>query len=327
MIVAVLAGLAAGALWALAFIAPELVRPFAASDLTLVRYAVFGASSLPLLAVLPGERWWPVVKVHWRAVVLLALAGNTFYYLLLSEAIQRSGPLLPAMVVGALPVVMTVLGGLRDGHFSPLRVAMPALFILSGLMTHIGTSPSPVPVTSASGSMLGLALAVAALASWAFYGLRNAELLDAHPCIDLLAWTALTGVATLITLVPLAAFSLGQGIGPWRSSFSEIAPLLFWGAVLGLLSSWLATWFWNIASRTLSGELLGYLIVSETVFAILYAFLLEWRLPTPAELLSMQLLITGVVLGMRATPRMRPQKQELARERIFSAQGRLDDDD
>ena len=317
MIVAVIAGLAAGALWALAFIAPELIHPFAASDLTLVRYAVFGASSFLLLAVLPAERWWPVVKAHWRALLLLALTGNTFYYLLLSQAIQWSGPLLPTMVIGALPVVMTVLGGLRGGHFSPRRVALPALLILCGLITHIGMSPSsPAPVTSASGSMLGLALAVAALASWAFYGLRNAELLDSHPRIDLLAWTALSGVATLITLVPLAAFVSGQGFGSWRGSFSQIAPLLFWGAVLGLLSSWLATWFWNIASRTLSGELLGYLIVSETVFAILYAFLLEWRLPAPAELLSMQLLIAGVVLGMRASPRMSLRKQAPTHEEL-----------
>jgi drug/metabolite transporter (DMT)-like permease len=317
LIVAVMAGLAAGALWALAFIAPGLILPFTASDLTFSRYAVFGASSFLLLAILPGERWRPVVKAHWRALLLLALAGNTLYYLLLSQAIQWSGPLLPTMVIGALPVVMTVLGGLRGGRFSPRRVAVPALLILGGLMIHIGTSPSsPVSLFSASGSVFGLGLSVAALASWAFYGLWNAELLDAHPRIDLLAWTALTGVATFITLVPLAALLYGQGFGSWRGSFREIAPLLFWGAVLGLLSSWLATWFWNIASRTLSGELLGYLIVSETVFAILYAFLLERRLPSPIELVSTVLLIAGVVLGMGATRRTGRGKQGLAHEEI-----------
>lgn len=39
--------------------------------------------------------------------------------------------------------------------------------------------------------------------------------------------------------------------------------------------------------------------MSETVFAILYAFILERRLPTTAEILGVGLLIGGVSLGIR----------------------------
>lgn len=303
MFVAVVAGLAAGALWALAFIAPGLVHPFAAADLTLVRYAVFGVSSAVVLAVWPNERWRPIAKAHWRSFLLLALTGNTLYYLMLSEALQRAGTLLPTLVIGTLPVVMAFLGGVRRGRFSMRRLAIPAALILAGLIVHVGVPISLTDTTSSPSALIGLGLAFAALASWAFYGVRNAELLGANQGVDIVAWTALTGIATLVTLLPFAAILPGQGSGLLHSGIEDLAPLLFWGLVLGLLSSWLATWFWNQASRTLSSELLGYLIVSETVFAILYGFLLERRPPTGTELLSTGLLILGVVIGIRSARR------------------------
>lgn len=305
MLVAIIAGLAAGALWALAFIAPGLVRPFASSDLTFVRYAVFGASSFAMLAIWPKQRWRPLAAAHWRSLLLLALAGNTLYYLLLSEALQRSDTLLPTLVIGTLPVVMALLGSLRSGKFSIRRFVTPAALILSGLIVHIGlpVSTSATASSSHTDTLVGLGLAVAALVSWAFYGLRNAELLAANRRIDIVAWTALTGVATTVTLIPFAIFLPGRGFEIGQTPLIDSTPLLFWGAALGLLSSWLATWLWNRASRTLSGELLGYLIVSETVFAILYVFLLEWRSPTTTEALSICLLVLGVVLGIRTAGR------------------------
>ena len=305
MVVAIIAGLAAGALWALAFIAPGLVRPLAASDLTLIRYAVFGASSFAVLAICPTKRWRPLIADHWRSLLLLALAGNTLYYLLLSEALQRSDTLLPTLVIGTLPVVMMLIGSMRSGQFSIGRFVMPAALILSGLIVHVGLSvltraPAPSPSVD---MVISLGLAVAALASWAFYGLRNAELLAANHRIDIVAWTALTGVATIVTLIPVAILLPGRSFEIWHTPLIDSAPLLFWGAALGLLSSWLATWLWNRASRTLSGEILGYLIVSETVFAILYVFLLESRFPTTTEALSICLLVVGVMSGIRTAGR------------------------
>lgn len=216
MFVAVVAGLSAGALWALAFIAPGLVQPFPASDLTLVRYAVFGASSLVVLAICPKELWQPVAKKHWRSLLILALAGNTLYYLLLSEALQRAGTLLPTLIIGTLPVVMAFLGGVRGDRFSLRSFAIPATLILAGLVAHVGL-PTSTSITTASSSdaLVGFGLAFGALASWAFYGVRNAELLGADQGVDIVAWTALTGVATMLTLLPFAAFLPGQGFGLW----------------------------------------------------------------------------------------------------------------
>ena len=84
---------------------------------------------------------------------------------------------------------------------------------------------------------------------------------------------------------------------------ASLANLLGWSATLGLLSSWLATWLWNLASGRIPGEMLGYLIVSETVFGLIYAMLAAWHLPSSLEILGIVLLIGGVVLGLAAAPK------------------------
>ncbi|WP_152620975.1 hypothetical protein [Bradyrhizobium japonicum] len=304
-IIAIASGLAAGALWALAFIAPALVSPFDGTKLTLLRYAVFGISSGVVLALLPRERWWPLAKAYWPSLLVLALAGNTLYYLLLSEALQLAGTLLPTMIIGTLPVVIPAIAGVQTGLFSARRLFWPGLLILSGLGLHI----SPVGEVAAKDGTIpqtsvGTVLALAALVSWAVYGLKNAALLASFQRADLVTWTALIGVATLGTLPLVVVFVLLDGslmldAGQWQPWLA----LIFWGLVLGLLSSWVATWLWNLASCVLTGEVLGYLIVSETVFAILYNFLVERRFPNTFELPSLVLLVSGVAIGIHTAPR------------------------
>jgi drug/metabolite transporter (DMT)-like permease len=303
----ILAGLAAGALWALAFIAPELVAPAGAAELTIVRYTVFGVSSVAVLAFLPGERWLPLLRTHWMALVLLSLLGNTVYYMLLATAIQMAGVFLPAFIIGTLPVVMAVAGARRDGAFDPRRLALPSVLILGGLLLHTGL---PDASTGSNGQLpavlTGAFLAAGALVSWALYGIRNAELLQRLPQVDLTAWTALTGALTLLTLPVLLLPVIIPGVpGPGPSSplasgdgAAATVNLIFWGSVLGLLSSWGATWLWNLASRSLKTSQLGYLIVSETVFSIAYAYIMDWRMPGIAEVASVAMLTAGVCHGL-----------------------------
>jgi drug/metabolite transporter (DMT)-like permease len=80
-----------------------------------------------------------------------------------------------------------------------------------------------------------------------------------------------------------------------------VGVLLFWGLVLGLGSTWAATWLWNKASSGLSTTILGMLVVSQTVFAMVFVCLLETRLPSFAEAVSILLIVIGVGWGLRAT--------------------------
>ncbi len=71
-----------------------------------------------------------------------------------------------------------------------------------------------------------------------------------------------------------------------------------WALLLGAAGSWLATWFWVIASQRLSLALSAQLIVSETVFGLLYGFIQDERLPTLIEGGSAVLMVSGVVVAV-----------------------------
>ena len=70
--------------------------------------------------------------------------------------------------------------------------------------------------------------------------------------------------------------------------------------VTGLGSAWLATILWNVASQRLSASLCGQLIVSETVFALVYSFVLDGHWPGLAQLAAAVLFTFGILFSIRA---------------------------
>jgi drug/metabolite transporter (DMT)-like permease len=67
---------------------------------------------------------------------------------------------------------------------------------------------------------------------------------------------------------------------------------------MGLAGSWLATWFWAVASTRLPLTFAAQLIVAETIFGLLYGFLWESRFPTMLEIAGIALQIAGVSLTL-----------------------------
>jgi drug/metabolite transporter (DMT)-like permease len=67
----------------------------------------------------------------------------------------------------------------------------------------------------------------------------------------------------------------------------------------GVIGSWLAQYFWTLASRRLPLAFAAQLIVSETLFALVYGFAYEGRAPAPHEWAGGSLLLAGVFAGVR----------------------------
>jgi drug/metabolite transporter (DMT)-like permease len=307
MLIGILAGLTAGALWGLTFVAPLMVAPFEPMDLVILRTLVFGLASLAILAARrfrdlkslpPGMGW---------TLVLLGAAGFNVYFGFVALAVPLIGTSIVALIIGALPVAMA-LGGNRGAERLALRRLVPPLTAIGlGLLIVNGAALQAAPPGGISRVALGLALAAGAFASWYWYGMRNAEVLrrgeiGAEPA----TWTALTGTATLASLPLLIAVAWGAGLSgltPDRLSAAQLGPLLAWGLVVGLASSFLATFLWSIASKRLPVSLAAQLIVSETLFALAYGFLHEQRWPTLAEAAASLLMIGGVAGAVRAYTR------------------------
>jgi drug/metabolite transporter (DMT)-like permease len=59
MVVGIAAGLAAGALWGLVFVAPRMVGHFGMVDITAARFVVFGAVAALAVQARPARQRWP----------------------------------------------------------------------------------------------------------------------------------------------------------------------------------------------------------------------------------------------------------------------------
>jgi drug/metabolite transporter (DMT)-like permease len=297
-------GIGAGALWGLVFLAPELVRDFTPLQLTLGRYLAYGLIALALVlprwqrlvVALPRRQWW---TLGW-----LALAGNTVYYLLLSSAVQSGGIAMTSLVIGFLPVAVTVIGS-RDHGAVPLRKLLPSLLLCAAGAVCIGWQALVAPARGSAGTQLfGLLCAIGALVSWTTYAVGNARALARLPQVSSHDWNLLTGLVTgaqSLLLVPLALAmgTAAHGIEAWAR----------FGAVsvgVAVLASIAGNALWNRMSRLLPLTLVGQMILFETLFALLYGWLWEQRWPTTLEIAALGCVVAGVASCMAAhRPRMR----------------------
>lgn len=303
-------GIGAGALWGLVFLVPALAGDFNPVLLTVGRYLCYGL----IAAVLLAPQWRSLVLRlpgrQWRNLAWLALTGNTLYYILLCAAVQTGGIALTSLVVGFLPVAIT-LAGSRERGAVPLRKLAPSILLCIGAAVCIGWQAVAAPAAgSLARQLLGLLCAIGALASWAVYAIGNARCLASARDISAHEWSLLTGIVTgaqSLLLVPLALLLESAG-----HSALEWARLGAICAGLAIIASILASALWNRMSRLLPLTLVGQMILFETLFALLYAFLWEQRMPTGLELAAITLLVSSVLAGLAVHRAPRQAQPRLA---------------
>ncbi len=311
MLVGVLAGLLAGAFWGLSFIAPLAVAPFTGFDLTVVRYAVYALAALAVLA----RRGFAALRGLDRRtageIVVLGFTGYTGYYLAVALAVPLAGASPTVLIIGALPIVLALAGYRRDDAVTLRSLALPLGLILVGLVMVNGDAllRSALP-TERAGVALGIVLALAGLVLWTVYGLRNARALATRPAMSDADWAALTGLGAFVSALPLIPIAMAFGLSGLPEAArapGALGRLLLWGAITGVLSSLVATWLWAVASRRLPLSLAGQLIVSETIFGVVFGLAWDGRGPTVAEAVGGALLVAGVVVAVRTFER-RPRR-------------------
>lgn len=287
-------GLMAGALWGLVFLAPELAHGFSPLQLSAARYLAYGAVAAPLICPRWRELSQLIGRAEWIGLCWLSLLGNIVYYVLLAGAVQMAGIAATSLIIGFLPVVVTLVGS-RDSGAVLLRALLPSLLLAVAGVSLIGIQSAE---TGSQGAdvwhrAVGLLCAFGALAAWSAYAVGNSRWLARLPHLSSHDWSLLTGVVTggQAVLLALPAFigdSAAHSSGDW---------LRFWSVSGGVAvaASILGNAFWNRASRLLPLTMLGQMIIFETLFALLYGFLWEQRLPTPLEGAAAALLVASVL--------------------------------
>lgn len=291
-------GAAAGALWGLVFIAPEVTRDFTPFQLAVARYTTYGLTSALLIA----PRWKAIATTlgapEWRALLWMSFVGNIVYFFLLGTGVQLGGVAMTSVVIGFLPVTVTLIGS-RDHGAVPLRKLLPALVLGTiGIVCIAAETPPSAVARDETTRLIGVAAALGALACWTAFAVGNARWLTRVPHISGHDWNLLGGVVTgslaLICLAP--AFLLA----PAAHDSDAWLRFLATAAGIALAASIVGNMFWNLASRYLPLTLIGQMILFETLFALLYGFLWEQRLPTGLETVAIMLLVTSVILCVSA---------------------------
>ena len=294
----ILAGLAAGALWGLVFVAPRMLPTgpgsYSSVDLAAGRFAVYGLVAALAMLLGFGRRPGPTMRQA-LAAAGMSLLGFSGYYLLLVMAIGDAGTAMPSLLIGTIPLWVMLLG-------KPPGLRWPALvpglaLTLTGLVLMAATS---LPADTGGGLHFwrGIGFALLALVSWTAFAVVNSAWLKRHPEVNATDWANWLGMATgLSALVMWLAAGSASLVLAGRNDLLQFALLCL---LAGFGSTWLATVLWNMASQRLSASLCGQLIVSETLFALLYSFVWDGRWPTPLQWCAGALFTLGILASIRA---------------------------
>ena len=241
MLLGVLLGVAAGALWGLIYIAPLAVPEYNPVLVALSRFIAFGVISLPFLWVFRRE-----LKAFTRADIWesfkLPLLGNVLFYCLLTICIRLAGAPLAGMFMAVIPVLVAITSNIRyAGSKSAVawsKILTPLAVIFFGLIVANLTEFERAAAASAEGGMqywIGVGFGLAAVVSWTWFSIMNAEWLLNHPKHNAAAWTALQGV----TVLPFAACLFGilawpAGLMDTDITLMGAAPMKFLAVALGI---------------------------------------------------------------------------------------------
>jgi drug/metabolite transporter (DMT)-like permease len=306
MLQGVLCGLLAGAMWGMVFVAPEFLRAFTPLEMACGRYICYGLIAAAVMSTRLPKLLRRLDRSDIIAMIKHALAGNIVYYMLLALGVKLAGVAATSLIIGVLPISVTLVGHKDHGSVPLRQLTWPLLLVAAGIacinidiFTHdVGNG---LPLAS---KLLGVLCATVALTCWTWYSVDNARYLKRNPHFSSGEWSALYGVssgliALVIALVGLVFFH-GQVTGAGAVASGRDWGL-FWivSAVIALGASAVGNHLWNIASRKVPLTLSGQLILFETLFALLYGFIYKQQWPRGLEIAAMVLLIAGVMWSVR----------------------------
>ena len=307
----IFAGVGAGAMWGLVFLYPRVTPEFSPMSQMVLRYVCYGLFAVLLSWRALRDTFGRLQREDWRMLIKISLQANIVYYLCLATGVKYGGIAPTTLIIGMLPVTIALVGAQHD-HASlgwrrliaPIVLMLLGIFAISyDLFIHANENLSSTPWQRA----LALLAATGALVCWTLAAVNNARYLRSHNAIEPKTWSDLCGVVTgLLAVVMLAVGLVIAQFYPNGIFAINTDPNLPWlkflligGVVIAFCASWLGNILWNIASHLLPISLTGQLIMSETLFSLLYGFIYDGRMPRPLEWLAMTLSLAGVVWAVR----------------------------
>jgi drug/metabolite transporter (DMT)-like permease len=289
--IGILLGTGSGVFWGLPFLVPQLLPGFSALEIAFGRFFFFGIVSLvflgPVVRVLRSLSVRSLIRVG-----VLSATGFWAYSAALFWAVQKTDGILSSLVLGMLPVTIPWFSSNRGKRS---RAFLLGLFlILAGISLLFLVPYFGGGLEWKKQDPLGMGVLFLCLTSWTWYAIANSEFLRSHGVSgkDL---SSTMGILSLLFMLPLwFAFTDPLSL-PSKPQF----PLYVWCSFgLGAGASWFANWLWNLCCKRLPSRITGTLLVSETLFGLIYSFAFEGRPPRAHEGIAIGLALAGVAFAI-----------------------------
>lgn len=297
-------------IWGLIFVIPEFMNEFSPIEIALGRYFFYGVVSLFILAKMwiRGTSSYPL-KV-WQRAFGYSLVITIFYYSCVVLAVQNASPAACALILGISPITIAFYGNWRQKECSFHTLIPPSILIFAGLV--IINVPKLMGEESPDKFVFGLCCSFLALLAWSWFVVANARFLKENPQVATHSWSTLIGVATFcwVLVFSTVVWTFFEGFLELEKHFTfgmELTNFLIGSAVLGVLCSWVGTFLWNSASVHLPVSLAGQLTIFETIFGVMFVYVLEKNIPPLQECLGIALLLAAIVYGIRSSAQTAPQ--------------------
>ncbi|MFI6455466.1 DMT family transporter [Streptosporangium amethystogenes] len=250
-----------------------------------LRYALAAAI---LLAVVRHQRL-PRVRLTPRDILLLialATTGLAGFNLFLVEATRHAGPAMIGTVVGAVPLVLALVGPLMERRRPAPRTVGAAIVVALGAAVAAGLG---------SGSLPGLLLSLGALAGEVAFSLLAIPLLPKLGPLRVAAYPAALSVPMLLA----AGLALDGTASLRLPTPSEAAAFGYLGAIVTAAAFFL----WYDALRRLGADRAGLFAGLVPVGALFTTVALGLGQAGPADITGALLVAAGVVVGLRQPSR------------------------
>ncbi len=309
MLTGILFALAACLVWGSTYVAPLILSDYSPVLITLVRYTVFGAVCVAVVASQLRRALRTSARDRLLAVAL-GIVGNLVYFWLITEAVVRVGGAVAGAFTSMIPVVCTITANLTARRPLPWKpLALPLAMILGGLVVFNAEEFARLEghafFASGADFALGVAAALGSVAIWTWFPLSNSRWLREHPGFPGSLWLAMQGAALLpVSLVGLAFLPEASGLlGRINATF------VFWIVVMAIGCSWIGNALWNAASRRMPAVLIGQMLIFETLAAVLYASLWQGETVTLTAAVGLAAELLGIALTVRLCSAQEPPSE------------------
>jgi drug/metabolite transporter (DMT)-like permease len=288
----IIAGISAGVFWGLPFLAPQVLSSFSALWIVIGRFMFFGAFSLIFLS--DAIKLFKSFSIKDKIIITaLSAFGFCAYSLVLFQGVRLTNGVISALIEGILPLTITLFS---KPDFNKLFTKGIILILIGLIFLLIYPFIKELDEIKEINPQ-GIFLLLVALFLWTWFAITNTKFLHRHKSISTKSYTSLMGIINLFLILPLFAFT--NGVSTLFAN-PKIYNFLMWSAILGIAVSWLANWLWTICSKHCPPSISGTLIISEIIFALLYSFMFEQRLPHLNETLAILFLAGGVVTVIKS---------------------------